>query len=127
MRLAILFIALFCSPFALAQQTDTPENPAQDTDTVVESPLDDQGVDAEAVEELQDSINDADDPLLTDNEEIVNEEPVDGQLVDVQNEDSLELSEEDADAEESAQESRARFIPTEQISQDLGVSFPVDI
>ena len=28
---------------------------------------------------------------------------------------------------EPAQESQARFIPTEQISQDLGVSFPVDI
>ena len=28
---------------------------------------------------------------------------------------------------EPTQESQARFIPTEQISQDLGVSFPVDI
>lgn len=28
---------------------------------------------------------------------------------------------------ESEEESSARFIPTEEISQDLGVSFPVDI
>ncbi len=32
----------------------------------------------------------------------------------------------DADVEEAADGS-ARFIPTEQVSQDLGVSFPVDI
>jgi hypothetical protein len=36
----------------------------------------------------------------------------------------------DPDAEpvaENEQEPQGRFIPTEQISQDLGVSFPVDI
>ena len=30
-------------------------------------------------------------------------------------------------AEPSEEESPGRFVPTEQISQDLGVSFPVDI
>jgi len=32
-----------------------------------------------------------------------------------------------ADEQEAEEESPARFIPTEQISQDLGVSFPADI
>ena len=32
-----------------------------------------------------------------------------------------------AQAETDEEESDARFIPTEEISQDLGVSFPVDI
>ncbi len=32
-----------------------------------------------------------------------------------------------ADETETEEESAVRFIPTEQISQDLGVSFPVDI
>jgi hypothetical protein len=31
------------------------------------------------------------------------------------------------DANEDEEESSGRFIPTEEISQDLGVSFPVDI
>jgi|TARA_B110000211_G_C13698219_1_gene386236 hypothetical protein len=31
------------------------------------------------------------------------------------------------DANEEEEESSVRFIPTEEISQDLGVSFPVDI
>ncbi|MCB1671412.1 MAG: hypothetical protein H7A04_12140 [Pseudomonadales bacterium] len=31
------------------------------------------------------------------------------------------------DGQEPEEESPSRFIPTEQISQDLGVSFPVDI
>ncbi|MDB2484087.1 hypothetical protein N9Y16_05810 [Gammaproteobacteria bacterium] len=35
-----------------------------------------------------------------------------------------DVSAQDADSEE---ESGARFIPTEEISQDFGVSFPVDI
>ena len=32
-----------------------------------------------------------------------------------------------SDTNETEEESSARFIPTEEISQDLGVSFPVDI
>ena len=44
----------------------------------------------------------------------------------------LEDAEEDlilaeAEQEEAEEESPGRFIPTEEISQDLGVSFPVDI
>jgi hypothetical protein len=35
--------------------------------------------------------------------------------------------EEPVDEENMPEESPSRFIPTEQISQDLGVSFPVDI
>lgn len=35
--------------------------------------------------------------------------------------------EETNDAEDAEDEGSVRFIPTEQISQDLGVSFPVDI
>ena len=38
----------------------------------------------------------------------------------------LILADADATADEEEESSR-RFIPTEQISQDLGVSFPVDI
>lgn len=45
--------------------------------------------------------------------------------------DSPEIMQGDADdpaeTEESDEETSVRFIPTEQISQDLGVSFPVDI
>lgn len=33
----------------------------------------------------------------------------------------------DASAQEESEDSSSRFIPTEQISQDLGVSFPADI
>lgn len=40
-----------------------------------------------------------------------------------QQEEDLILAESEADEEESP----GRFIPTEEISQDLGVSFPVDI
>ena len=34
---------------------------------------------------------------------------------------------ENNETEEQEQNSNSRFVPTEQISQDLGVSFPVDI
>ncbi len=34
---------------------------------------------------------------------------------------------EQADGQDSEEDSPSRFIPTEQISQDLGVSFPADI
>ena len=37
------------------------------------------------------------------------------------------ISSEDDDDEVKEENSDSRFIPTEQISQDLGVSFPVDI
>ncbi len=38
-----------------------------------------------------------------------------------------ELTEEQLAAQDEEQTAGARFIPTEQISQDLGVSFPIDI
>jgi hypothetical protein len=40
----------------------------------------------------------------------------------------LELDEpEESEGSEEPEESEARFVPTEEISQDLGVAFPVDI
>lgn len=39
----------------------------------------------------------------------------------------LAAADESEDADNPEDEGRARFIPTEEISQDLGVSFPVDI
>ncbi len=48
------------------------------------------------------------------------------QTTDDSNELILAEVEDETDAEAVEQSSR-RFIPTEQISQDLGVSFPVDI
>ena len=44
----------------------------------------------------------------------------------VETEEASENAESAQDAE-SEEESGARFIPTEEISQDFGVSFPVDI
>ena len=49
--------------------------------------------------------------------------PQSEQQEETQQEEDLILAESDADEEESP----GRFIPTEEISQDLGVSFPVDI
>ncbi|MGB4247728.1 MAG: hypothetical protein WBJ75_08425 [Pseudohongiellaceae bacterium] len=40
--------------------------------------------------------------------------------------DTTDVDASDTDAEEEV-DGNARFIPTEQVSQDLGVSFPVDI
>jgi len=40
---------------------------------------------------------------------------------------SVVLEEGAAEADEEDEDSPGRFIPTEEISQDLGVSFPVDI
>jgi hypothetical protein len=57
----------------------------------------------------------------TDGAEIADNEPAGNQSEQAENEGRIIA---DADAE---QNSRGRFIPTEQISQDLGVSFPVDI
>ena len=43
-------------------------------------------------------------------------------------EDQEELDEpEESEESEELEESEARFVPTEEISQDLGVAFPVDI
>ena len=43
-------------------------------------------------------------------------------------EDQEELDEpEESEESEQPEESEARFVPTEEISQDLGVAFPVDI
>jgi hypothetical protein len=39
----------------------------------------------------------------------------------------LAAADESEDADNPEEEGRARFIPTEEISQDSGVSFPVDI
>ena len=63
------------------------------------------------------------------------EDPQNSEVVVSETEtDSSDALEADAEAEEEAQEdaledeeSPGRFVPTEQISQDLGVSFPVDI
>ncbi|PCH62630.1 MAG: hypothetical protein COC19_02460 [SAR86 cluster bacterium] len=42
-------------------------------------------------------------------------------------EEEIENTSEEITEEEEEEESNSRFIPTEQISRDLGVSFPVDI
>ena len=50
------------------------------------------------------------------------------QLEREEREDQEELDEpEESEESEELEESEARFVPTEEISQDLGVAFPVDI
>ncbi|MEX2131073.1 MAG: hypothetical protein WD772_06260 [Pseudohongiellaceae bacterium] len=56
----------------------------------------------------------------------VNEETT-GQVTVVPADAQTDGSATETETEEVEQNSQARFIPTEQISQDLGVSFPVDI
>jgi hypothetical protein len=53
------------------------------------------------------------------------EEPEVEQTVDFEESDPVEIG--DAEVEDDPDASPTRVIPTEQISQDLGVSFPVDI
>lgn len=60
--------------------------------------------------------NPTQDPPQTDNPD--NTGSADSELV---------FDETDSDPEAEDEESPDRFIPTEEISQDLGVSFPVDI
>lgn len=47
--------------------------------------------------------------------------------IEIQEGDSDLIAAENLDTNEDEEESSARFIPTEEISQDFGVSFPVDI
>ena len=55
-------------------------------------------------------------------EELTPEEPA-----AAENDEPVSDDEDAAEQEQDEERTSARFIPTEQISQDLGVSFPVDI
>jgi hypothetical protein len=47
--------------------------------------------------------------------------------IEAAQEDTTQLEREDREELDEPEESEARFVPTEEISQDLGVAFPVDI
>ena len=68
------------------------------------------------------------------NDSVTEEDSIEQQLIDAElgSEESGvaeddEIVIENNETEEQEQNSNSRFVPTEQISQDLGVSFPVDI
>ena len=68
------------------------------------------------------------------NDSVTEEDSIEQQLIDAELEseesgvaEGDEIVIENNETEEQEQNSNSRFVPTEQISQDLGVSFPVDI
>jgi len=66
-------------------------------------------------------------PLLAAEAEVENQAEETDEVVQIEGDDvALDDSASDDD-EVPEEESPSRFIPTEQISQDLGVSFPADI
>lgn len=60
-------------------------------------------------------------------EELLDTELTPEELAVAENDELVLGDDAEAEQDEEAERSSSRFIPTEQISQDLGVSFPVDI
>lgn len=73
-----------------------------------------------AISNAQSTSNDADDAQLEAEQRGAEQDTADAVLSD-------ELDADVAQLDEEAEDGASRFIPTEQLSQDLGVSFPVDI
>lgn len=59
--------------------------------------------------------------------ELTPEELTPEELAAAENDEPVSDDEDASEQEQDEERTSARFIPTEQISQDLGVSFPVDI
>ena len=101
MRILIFISALFFAQFIWAAENQPQEQEQGDTTEEAEQAGEEPVLDTTLTpEEL----------VAAENDELTLSDP-----------DNLEESEEDEE------QSSSRFIPTEQISQDLGVSFPVDI
>ncbi|GAB5497883.1 MAG: hypothetical protein PsegKO_01940 [Pseudohongiellaceae bacterium] len=72
----------------------------------------------------------AENPAPQDSAQQASQEPNNTDSQENSTDAGLVLDESDAEADQASEadeESPGRFIPTEEISQDLGVSFPVDI
>ena len=69
----------------------------------------------------------ADNPVPQDSDQEVAQQPDNAAGQDNSADADLVLDEDGAAAADEDEDSPERFIPTEEISQDLGVSFPVDI
>ncbi len=101
MRILIFISALFFAQFIWAAENQPQEQAQGDTTEEAEQA---------AEEAVLDTTLTPEELVAAENDELTLSDP-----------DNLEESEEDEE------QSSSRFIPTEQISQDLGVSFPVDI
>jgi hypothetical protein len=118
MRKVILLVLFYLHSFAMAADNA----PLDQADDALPSEL--EVLSQETESEVDQPTEEPEDLILAVAESTINAQESTGDA-----EESARDAEESAgEVEESAdEESSSRFIPTEQISQDLGVSFPIDI